>query len=624
MKNSDLKFSADIAVCFEPVQNQLVAASYDASGELYIERFAVRETLHAEILSWRTRLGLKNHAESVFRFVPNLFMEQTRIALVPDEALLLNDSELTEWLAEAATKRTFGQDGKPVFETSLADSAYDFTRLPNGLVSLTEIPREALDLTRRTLIQVATPLTAEDLEDTAHLQNGGALPEFPQAVETRLRAVTRYLSESEREYFASLSGDETIAVFAFTSEGVGFALWNPNYSFYSELGEFFHLDTSDQNVPDEMDKGEYLGQLYAESVYNFLNDQFYRRVVPDDESVAPTVLKRLYWTAAENLVNPLEFLISEFSDQTEFSFVHSPTAMEEMVVSGLLLGCDDETTELVPAVNLANDIAMQHQAILDTADQVINQELRAGRRLALIYMMLPVACAIGLIVGLMLNNARISIGLGKRESTASAEKARLQPLLNARAEYEKTLAWYEDVLRQIVGLRKKQTAALGFAARLDPLFPNTNAFYVSDLKLLPGGNFELKGLARDQFAVSEFVRQMEFAVGDDEKRYFSNLAVEFKQGSQSDKPSSVASGVTGTLAPGVSGFLVKGNFAPASAIKAQPANAAAPASAAVPVPAAPTNGAMVPNGGAVNAVPNNPAAPVATAPAIPNNAGGAK
>ena len=602
MKIADARLCSDAAVCFETADNTLIAASFDDGGELRVKRFAAAaSSLHEEISAWRTGLGRKTTARTVFRFVPDLFMEQTRIAALPDDVVRLGDDELTEWLVAAAAADTTGQDGKSVFESSLDDSAYDFTRLPSGQIALTEIPRETVDQTRLKLLPVVGSITEDELAASAAGFRVDAPPEFPQAVETRLRAVARFLAERERAFFSSLGGEETVAFFCFTPQGAGFALWSPASGFYVELGDFFHLRPEDQIIPEGIDKATYLGHLYGESVYNFLNDQFYRRIVPDDDSAAPVNLVRVYWTAAEKFTSPLESILSEFSEQTEFPFISAGVPMEEMVVSGLLLGCFDESTELIPAVNLANDVRRQRTAIFAAAAAASRQTHRARRRTALLYAVLPSVCAVGFILGLLLNSSRISASIDSRRTAATAEKARLTPLINARAEYETTLSWYEDVLRQIVGLRRKQSAALAFAARLDPLFPPTNSFYVSNLKLLPGGNFEIKGLARDQFAVSEFARQLEFAAenggdisggsGGGGARYFSNLTLEFKQGSGSDKQSSVAAGVAGSLAPGVSGFLIKGNFPAAGVIIAQdfkPAAAAPAPPAVMPKPAPPT------------------------------------
>lgn len=568
MKNENTEICPDVAICLETVANRCWAATYDRHGGMNVAHFTLGDTLHTEVVTWRAGLGQITTPETVYRYVPNLFMEQTRVAQVASEFAALPDDELIEWLMKAAAAGSAGIDGKPIFESSLAHSAYDFTRLPGGFISLTEVPRQALEVSRHGLLQAATDITSEQLAESENFQEDG-LPDFRQAVETRLRVIARYLSVVESDYFGSLRGEETIAFFSFTPEGVGYALWNPSFSFFVELGEFFHLHVEESEIPSGCDRATFMGQLYAESVDNFLNEQFYKRIVPEDDEIEPVAIRRVYWTASANFVKPLKPLLEEFAEQSGFAFIHCVPPMEEMVVKGLLLGTSEDTTEMIPGVNLANDLALQYEGVLAEKEAIVNQALSAGRRMTLVYVLLPVACAVGLIFGLWLNNWRIGAGLDRRQVAAAAETARLAPLLNQRKEYVKTLDWYESVLRQIIGLRQKQSSALLFAARLDPLFPTGNDFYVSNLSLTPGGNFELKGLARDEFAVSLFARQMEFATDADGKRYFSNLTLQFKQGSAVTGKTNVANEVTGNLATGVSGFNIKGNFAPAAILIAQ-------------------------------------------------------
>ncbi|MCY7375267.1 MAG: hypothetical protein LH472_04765 [Pyrinomonadaceae bacterium] len=598
MTNMNTQFSNDVALCLNPVNITLCAASYQPDGQLNLVHFPIDEDLFDNLSEWRESFGYKTDAHTIYRFVPSLFMEQTRVLAAPDSLLTLTDSDLLEWLIESANGNAMGTDGRPLFEFALSASAYDFTRLPNNLLSLTEHSRENLELTQKTFLPAMQSLNADQLTAQVFLR-----PEFPtpaalQSIETKLRAITRHLSISDGEFFARLSGNETIAVFTFTPDGVGFALWNPENGLFLELGELFDLKVADELIPPGMDIGSFLGQMYSESVLNFLTEQFYQRILPEDESQAAINVKRIYWTATSNLFAPLAFVLNDFAEQIALPFVQISEPVEEIIVSGLLLGTSDETTVLVPAINLANDIAQQHQAVLDEKLEVRHDHSRARRRLAVVCLLLPVACAFGLVIGLIVNNWRITAALDTRTFDATAEKARLQPKITNRAALEGSQKWFADLMGQIFGLRKMQGAALSFAARLDPLFPRTADFFVSDLKIMPGGNFELKGLARDEYAVSQFARSIELPLeADTEKKYFSGVSVEFKQGSRiSDKPASGGT-LNGSLPPGISAFQVKGNFAPASGIKAQEAKPAGapPAGQPPPTPATTTAAPVNPN-----------------------------
>ncbi len=564
------EFSSDIALCLNTVNNTLCAATYERDGELNIIHLPVDENLFEKLGEWRSSLGYQTDAQTIYRFVPNYFMEQTRVLAVEDSLLALSDSDLLESLISSANGNAMGTDGRLLFERDLNQSAYDFSRLPNNLLSLTEHSRENLELAQKTFLPAMQPLNADQLSAQVFLR-----PEFPtpvalQSIETKIRVITRHLSINDSEFFDALNGNETIAVFTFTPDGSGFALWNPEHGFFLELGELFDLNIADTLIPPGMDKGSFIGQMYSESVHNFLTEQFYQRILPEDESLAAINVVRIYWTATENLFAPLAFVLEGFADQTGLPFLQVSDPVEELIVSGLLHGTSDETTVRVPAINLANDLAQQHLTVLDEKLEIQHDHARARRRLAVVCLLLPVTCALGLVVGLMLNNWRITAALDTRTTGATAEKARLQPKINNRAALEGSQKWFADLMGQVFGLRKMQGAALSFAARLDPLFPRTADFFVSDLKIMPGGNFELKGLARDEYAVSRFARSIELPVETDtEKKYFSGVSVEFKQGSKfSDKPASGGT-LNGTLPPGVSAFQVKGNFAPASGIKAQ-------------------------------------------------------
>lgn len=585
MKKENPNLPPDIAVCFKTDGRSLLAASFASDGAIEAFEFPVSGPLYPALASWRSTLGHRTDLQTVFRFVPLLFTEQTRVASLPDEVLALSDSELTVWLIDAAQKGLLGEDGLQIFESTLEKSLYDYARLPNGDISLTEVPRERLYESLKRLLQ-AEPLDSADLARLTRNMPEDAQPLLIHAAETRLRAIARYVVTEQAEYFDALGQEETVAFFAFTPEGCAFALWNPLMTFYAEFGEWFNLNFDEAEIPPGMDRAEFLSNLYLDAVYNFLHEQFYRHVEPEDETKKRIEIKRVFWSASDGLDKHLEPLVAEFSQSADFNCLPIAAAsMEEAVVRGLLLGYDEEAERLVPSINLANDLSVQNSEINAEKQNRQAERMSAKRRIAFACLILPIVIAFGAVIGLFLNNQRISASLAWRESKAVAEQNRLKPILQARAEYEKTLKWYEDVLRQIIALRQKQTSSLSFAARLDPLYPSTGAFYISDMKLSPGGAFELKGFTRDEKQVSDFLRALEFAQDDKEARYFTGLQLEFKQGSLvSGAVAQAASGngISGNLAPGVSGFVLKGGYGPASVLKAQqqaPATPQAPSAA---------------------------------------------
>ena len=585
--------SSDVALYLATNGESLTAATFAPDGSLALAEFPLGDSLYPGLRAWRLSLGQRTDLQTVFRFVPALFTEETRIAALPEEALHLPDDELTRWLVDAATRQTAGEDGVPLFDAGLEKSAYDFARLPDGQVTLTELPRELLRAALKSVLQT-NPLDSSELANLTSYAPDEAQPFLLHAVETRLRAVTRFLAVNEDAEFAALAPTENIAVFAFTPSGCGFALWNPAQTFHAEYGECFELNFDDAEVPLGMAPADYVTQLYLEGAGNFLYEQFYQRVQPEIDGPAIPV-RRIYWAASDGLSGPLSGMLREFAESSGFALTPlTERPLGEMVAQGLLLAHNSAAESLVPSINLAHDISRQHETF--NAQQRNVQALAAlsRRRAAAAWLALPFVLGLGLLAGLFLHNGRHAVALGLRETAAQREASRLQPVQQARAQYEKTLRWYEDVLRQIVALRAKQASALGFAAQLDPLYPQNGAFALSEMKLAPGGSFELKGLTRDERAVAFFVRSLEYAADYDDKRYFQGLQLEFKQGANFGATAqTAANGSGGPLPAGVSAFVIKGQFPQAAALKtAAPATNSTPAggsSSAVPSSSAPAS-----------------------------------
>ena len=77
------------------------------------------------------------------------------------------------------------------------------------------------------------------------------------------------------------------------------------------------------------------------------------------------------------------------------------------------------------------------------------------------------------------------------------------------------------------------------------------SFYVSDMKLLPTGGVEMKGLARNKDAIASFLKTLEFAGGPESgSRLFSNLAYEVQEAAHTGSGTAAASAATGTQMAG--------------------------------------------------------------------------
>jgi hypothetical protein len=311
MKTSvNAPYPADVALAFATGNESITAASFAPDGSIATAEFLLDESLYPALNNWRLSLGQHTDLRTVFRFVPTLFTEETRVAALPDEALTLPDEALTRWLVEAALTQTAGEDGFPLFEAALDNTAYDYARLPDGQVSLTELPRDLLHDARKRVLQTK-PLETRDLASLTDYAPDDSQPFLLHAVETRLRAVTRFLAVRDADFFNALGAQENVAVFAFTPLGCGFALWNPAQGFHTECGECFDLNYNETDVPPDVEPADYVAQLYLDGATAFLQEQFYRRIVPED-GVAPAFPgTRLYWTATAGLDAPLSELLRE-------------------------------------------------------------------------------------------------------------------------------------------------------------------------------------------------------------------------------------------------------------------------------------------------------------------------
>ena len=138
------------------------------------------------------------------------------------EVLTYDDDELTEWLLNAEKQMYLGTDHHPVFETSLEDTACSFTRLPNGQVAMTEVPRPHVQAVREKMLRTL----GED-----------APPHINLSVETPLRCAARYFLTALHEG-ADILGEgkesEVTAFLLMNKAGFSYGLWSPKTGLFSE------------------------------------------------------------------------------------------------------------------------------------------------------------------------------------------------------------------------------------------------------------------------------------------------------------------------------------------------------------------------------------------------------
>ena len=583
--------NSDVAICLDPSGLVLTAAAIDNAGEIALAYFPVDGGLPDAVAAFRGQLNLPTGSDTAYRFVPFLYTEETKVPALDTETLLLGDDELIKFLIYAMKNPMHGADGKPLFpQTEQMQTVYDLVRLSSGEIALTELPRDVLELSSREYAKAAITNfhDADFVKSRAKSGEFVVLPDYLQIVETQMRVIARFLAVERADQFTELEPGETLAFFSFSSTGYAYSLYNSESGFFAELGEVFDVKEGGE-MPVEVNSAKQNSLRYFEGIYNFINEQFYHRVVPKDEESAPLNVKNILWAADDGLTEPVSAVFREFSEISKLPVEQIKVPRTEMIVKGLLYNVAElPGAELIPPINLAADLTFQHEEILRREAAVEEDRVKDRRAAAIVFLLIPAACVLGLVFGLYFNNMLHAAELSSRREIAAAEIARLQPLIDQRREYEKTLAWYEDVLRQIVALRQKQVTPLLFAWRLDRLYPAYQSFFIDELSLKTGGVFEIKGLAKDEQAVVDFVHALEFSANSGGKRDFTDLTLGFKQGSSktSESGSAGSSQVSGALAGGVSGFLIKGVFPDAAIIKEQTNAATSAAPTPVPPPAA--------------------------------------
>ena len=538
--------------------------------------------------------------QTLFLTVVSNFSERTRILALNGEVLTYDDDELTEWLLTAEKQMFLGTDNHPVFETSLEDTACSFTRLPNGQVAMTEVPRPHVQAIREKM----------------RLLLGEGAPNFINlSVETPLRCAARYFLTALPEGADVLREGKQSEVTAFlliNKSGFSYGLWSPSAGLFSEYAflapaEINHLNddwaeildnsayetagsdhrTREQRpeITPEVSSEDFENRRRDKHLEDYIRhavDQLYLQLSQEKlEQLELSGYARVVWATEAGLSRIVAPIAAEYSAKTGLDFFQIAAPVDEAVAGGLLFGSfafGEETVagaEILPPINVARDI-------LVLADKEEIERRRVGdilvqkqhNRAVFALLAAPVlvfACLLALFADLV----RTQTMMGFRELRADSRTSELKPALDRRKSYEANLKWYQEFITQVSQLRRQQPVGIGLLYELNANYPFTidPAFYVSDLKLLVNGGVEIKGLARNKDAVTSFLRSLEFAGGPGSgTKLFSNLAYEVQEnilppavtaGSQATLPTLPGAALSSTnTAPGTIAWNIKGNYNP--------------------------------------------------------------
>ncbi len=518
----------------------------------------------------------------------NEYSERTRILALDGERLSLDDEDLLEWLINAEKQMLLGADNHPVFETSLEDTACCIRRLPNGYVAMTEVPRSHV----QALGQKMRSLTGERPGSPIRL-----------SIETPLRSAARYFLIATDAGQAALRPGKAAEVTAFlvlTSAGYSFGLWSPKAGLFSEYAFLAPDEVKLQAEGSSRDRAVevYLRQAFEQVVLQMSLDKL--------ETLQLSDYAQVVWAAERSLTQTAASVAQAFEAKTGREFVALNLPADEAVAGGLLLGsyAFGEMTvtgaEILPPINLAHDILVAANTGEIERRRYEEARLQNRKNKALVTLLAaPVITAAGILA--LVSTLFVSMLMTSwRDSRAEARTEELKPALERRKSYEANLKWYQEFISEVSKLRKQQPIGIGLLYQLNDNYPFTidPAFVVSEMKLAPGGQVEMKGLSRNKDAVASFLKALEFAGGAESgSRLFSDLAYEVQEiPSASSAPTqqvklptltgSTLSAVTGS-APGVVIWSIKGNYLPVAQFAPKPPAAGQPGQTPNPALAAP-------------------------------------
>ena len=574
----------------------VVAASphRDSSGNasLDVVRFPSDFNLGAALeMRRRNQLGLPPMSgETLFSTVVPDFSERTRILALDGERLALDDDRLAEWLVNAEQQLLHGTDNHPIFETSLEDTACSISRLPNGQVAMTEVPRQHVERLR---------------EQIRPLIGSGAGSHLNLIVETPVRCAARYfLSATPEGESARRQGKEgeVTAFLLIRRAGFSLGLWSPRTGLFDEYSFL---------APKDLDAAPGSGGKDAAAAERFdayirqAFDQLFLQLSPERlEQLTLDSYAHAVWAYDPGLAEVISPIAVEYSEKSGLDTIQLSAPVDEALAGGLLFGSygfggiQAEGARILPTVNLARDLLVLADTEEIARQQLVALETQKARNRAVFTLLAAPVIAFAVLFAYTADLVREGFSLAYREYRADAKTAELKPALDRRKSYEANLAWYQEFVQQVSSLRRQQPVGIGLLYQLDSNYPITvdPSFYVSELKLSPRGDLEIKGLARNKDAIAAFLKSLEFAGGAESgSRLFSNLAYEVQEGSPVTVGRTGPAALTGStlqssaIAPGVVSWSMRGNYLPVAAlVPPDPAAKPAPGQPAPPPVAAAT------------------------------------
>lgn len=566
----------DLAVCFPAGSSEAIISYWDGESAEQLAVGRVAPTKEAFDAAFATCGGLSPNA--VFRVVDSAFGARTRLFQYGESLREADDDFVNSLLIETANLAGAETSSSSFFDTNLDEMACDWSRLPDGEVAVTDLPKDHF--------LYATGLLDSWLEGGRNQQEEVSWPSSMNLVmETPLRAVLRlYLSAqgfsrpAQVEGETSSTGDgPTLAILIVSSAGFAHGLWSPQHGLHKELGEAFMSDAPEEEVSVS-------SSSLSDEVLQELREASIGHAVSRFAGLVRSGLakpERLAFAASADTLPAVREALSRFADAAGLPLDEIPVALEEAVAQGLMLGTDESA---VPVINLAGDLR-RRASLAQEEEERARRALRTRRRANLaLAMAAPLVIALTFVLSSWLYARAVSVKLAHDNRVELAEQARLKPIQAERKSAVENIKWFQTVVNQILDRRSKQSNTVRLFEDLNARWPSDDAtWYVKEMTVSSTGALEIKGLTKREESVTAFNRSLEFSGG-----LFTNAYPQVV----SAVPA--ASGTTGVataqlsnnpVAPGITSWVVKASYTP---LASQPPGPPAPVQQAPAVPTTPT------------------------------------
>src|SRR5205085_814332 len=296
--------------------------------------------------------------------------------------------------------------------------------------------------------------------------------------------------------------DATVAVLVVGDDGYGMGLWETKAGFVYETGEKFKAGATEVQLA---------AHIHAK-LSNF---------------VTPATVGKLGLSPVKHLV-----VASSARVKRELSeFLNTSEALREIRIERLLTGDADGgegrveldlaaalavgaivVANVVPALDLSAELTERLSEVRRSKDADDLARASRARKTVAFAALAPLALALAFVAGgWWLRRAEASA----LDEKISGEKATAAKLKRADEDYESAKANFSvisNLITQITTLRGKQADAYRLLVELNSRWPQGTPWYVSEVNST-ANQVEVKGRARDEQAVTMFVRALENSEG---------------------------------------------------------------------------------------------------------------